>query len=173
LRSRALGNDVYLVEHRKFYRGRWITTRHSVDLNAGTCECAAFGCNLMPCMHVILVVDANEGRDSPEKKLAFREKWVATYFHAEAYIKAYEGRTLTPPTLSEDPHVPGVTDAPDRVLPPKLPKPNVGRQRQQRMKSGKKRRTRAGTLNNKSLLFLPCRYTNKPLSLQGGMPTST
>ena len=144
LRSRALGNDVYLVEHRKFYGGRWITTRHRVNLNAATCDCAAFGCNRMPCMHVIVVVDANEGRDSPEKKLAFREKWVAPYFHAEAYSKAYKGRTLTPPDLNEDPHVPGVTDAPDRVLPPPLPNPNVGRQRQKRMKSGKKRRTRAG-----------------------------
>ena len=84
-------------------------------------------------MHVILVADRKKDRDTSEKMMAFRAKWVAKYFHAESYIEAYEGRVVLPPEVFHDRDIPGITDAPDRLLPPKQPPPKAGRQRVRRL----------------------------------------
>ena len=59
--------------------------------------------------------------------LAFREKWVASYFHAENYINAYCGNTIFRPGVDQDLVIPGITDAKDKVLPPPQPQKKRGR----------------------------------------------
>ena len=85
-------------------------------------------------------------RDVPPtpKKLAFRQKWVAKYFHAESYIEAYKRMTLFLPKIDQHLHITGVTDAPNRVLPPLQPTPERGRQKINRATTTKRKRSRAG-----------------------------
>ena len=78
------------------------------------------------------------------ERLVFREKWVAKYFHAESYIKAYTGITLFLPKFDQKLRIAGVTDAPNRVLPPPQPTPARGRQKINRATTTKNKRTRAG-----------------------------
>ena len=135
-----LGGNVFRVTRRVFQSGCWINTYHNVDVNLGTCDCARFLCYKLPCMHIILIVDKLGLRNSVKQMLEFREKYVPRYFHAESYIKAYvPDRTVIPPKLHHDECLPGITDAPDRVLPPPQPKRKLGRQQVARMTRQKRR----------------------------------
>lgn len=148
LESKALGAETYLVTHQKFVSGEWLETRHRVDLRKSTCDCGFFLVNHLPCLHAIYIIDSCNDRSTPKKMLTFRENWVPAYFHAESYIQAYDlNRCVIPPFVDQSLNIPGVTDAPDRVLPPRQPKRKKGRHKLNRAKS-KKKRSRAGTFPN-------------------------
>ena len=59
----AEGGDAYLVIHRDHERER---TRHKVHVGDRTCTCTHWMEHLLPCMHIIVVVDKLELRTTPE-----------------------------------------------------------------------------------------------------------
>ena len=117
---------------------------YNVDVGRGTCDCTFFRTNELPCLHAIYLVDSFQGRSTNAKKTCLSPEGVAKYFHAESYIKAYTGITLFLPKFDQKLRIAGVTDAPNRVLPPPQPTPARGRQKINRATTTKNKRTRAG-----------------------------
>ena len=132
LSVQAEGADAYLVIHRDHERER---TRHKVHVGDRTCTCTHWMEHLLPCMHIIVVVDKLELRTTPEKALHFRNTWVPSYFWAENYCKAYANIRICSPLMNRSAGV-HVEEGERVVLPPEMSR-NLGRKRKKRRSKGR------------------------------------